>query len=59
MAVINFLIIAWVVFLLVKGVNSVKEMTVAEEEEAPKEPEITEKDILLEIRDSLKARPTV
>ncbi|SNT05500.1 large-conductance mechanosensitive channel protein MscL [Tropicimonas sediminicola] len=57
MAVINFLIIAWVVFLLVKGVNRVKEMAEGpKEEEAPAEPEVTEKDILLEIRDALKAQ---
>ncbi|MFD0982063.1 large-conductance mechanosensitive channel protein MscL [Tropicimonas aquimaris] len=59
MAVINFLIVAWVVFLMIKGVNRVKEMTAAEKEEAPEEPPVTEKDILIEIRDSLKARPTV
>ncbi len=55
MAVINFLIIAFVVFLLVKMVNRIKEAT--EEEEAPAEEEPagpTELDILMEIRDSLK-----
>lgn len=57
MAVINFLIIAWVVFLLVKGVNSAKDMVEGEkEEEAPADPEPTEKDILVEIRDALKAQ---
>ncbi|MFY0680757.1 MAG: large conductance mechanosensitive channel protein MscL [Thalassovita sp.] len=55
MAVINFLIIAYVVFLLVKGVNKVKEASKEDEpvvEEAPKGP--SELDVLLEIRDSLK-----
>lgn len=54
MAVINFLIIAWVVFLLVRYVNKVKAMAEKEEEavpEAPKGP--SELDVLLEIRDSL------
>ena len=54
MAVINFLIIAWVVFLLVKGVNRAK----AKEEEAAPEPEEpkgpTQEELLMEIRDALK-----
>ncbi len=57
MAVINFLIIAWVVFLLVRYVNKVKAMAEKEEEAAP-EPEApagpSELDVLLEIRDALK-----
>lgn len=55
MAVINFLIIAWVVFLLVKMVNRVKDAAATEEEaaeEAPAGP--SELDILMEIRDALK-----
>ena len=55
MAVINFLIIAFVVFMLVKMVNRIKEA--AEEPEEPKEEAPagpTELDILMEIRDSLK-----
>ena len=54
-AVINFLIIAWVVFLIVKGVNRLKEATQKKQEAeaaAPAGP--TELDILMEIRDSLK-----
>ncbi|MEF3048845.1 large conductance mechanosensitive channel protein MscL [Pseudotabrizicola sp. L79] len=55
-AVINFLIIAWVVFLIVKGVNRLKESTAKKEAEvaaaAPAGP--SELDILMEIRDSLK-----
>lgn len=59
MAVINFLIVAWVVFLLVKAVNRVKEaaetLTQQEaDEEAPAGP--SETDLLIEIRDALKAR---
>ena len=55
MAVINFLIIAWVVFMLVKSVNKVKEAAEAEKEpEAPApDPGPSEKDILIEIRDAL------
>lgn len=55
-AVINFLIIAFVVFLLVRYVNRVKEMAVRKPEQpaeaAPAGP--TELDVLLEIRDTLK-----
>jgi large conductance mechanosensitive channel len=55
-ACINFLIIAWVVFLLVKAVNKLKEATAkkeaAEAAAAPAGP--TELDILKEIRDSLQ-----
>lgn len=57
MAVINFLIIAFVVFMLVRYVNKVKAMATKPEEpepEAPKGP--SELDVLLEIRDSLKAK---
>jgi large conductance mechanosensitive channel len=57
MAVINFLIIAFIVFMLVCYVNQVKEAAAKEEEaasapEKPKGP--TELEVLLEIRDSLK-----
>ncbi|MEE3358758.1 MAG: large conductance mechanosensitive channel protein MscL [Pseudomonadota bacterium] len=56
MAVINFLIIAFVVFLLVKWVNKMKDAAVKKDDEpaeaAPAGP--TELDILMEIRDSLK-----
>ena len=53
MAVINFLIIAFVVFILVKYVNKVKDaaMKKQEVEEAPAGP--SEIDLLKEIRDSL------
>lgn len=56
MAVINFLIIAFVVFLLVKMVNRIKEAALKKEEAkveaAPAGP--TELEVLLEIRDALK-----
>lgn len=52
MAVLNFLIVAFVVFLLVRGVNNLKRK---EEEPAPEpEPGPTEIELLTEIRDALK-----
>lgn len=52
MAVINFLIIAFVVFMLVRYVNKVKALAEGpKEEEAPAGP--SELDVLLEIRDNL------
>jgi len=57
MAVINFLIIAFVVFMLVKYVNKVKSLAEKPDDVAP---EVatgpSEKDILIEIRDALKTR---
>ncbi len=57
MAVINFLIVAFVVFILVKMVNRIKDAAEGEktpEPEAPKGP--TQEELLTEIRDALKAR---
>ncbi|GAA6209413.1 large conductance mechanosensitive channel protein MscL [Cognatishimia sp. WU-CL00825] len=57
MAVINFLMIAFVVFMLVRYVNKVKEAAEKKEEAAPAEEAPagpSELDVLLEIRDSLK-----
>lgn len=58
MAIINFLIIAFVVFMLVKLVNRVKEAAEKEEEvvaaEDPKPALPTEVELLMEIRDALK-----
>ncbi|KFI30592.1 large-conductance mechanosensitive channel [Haematobacter massiliensis] len=60
MAVINFLIIAWVVFLIVKGVNTARRFAHLDgkdkEEKAEDPPEIK---LLTEIRDELKNRPAV
>ncbi|MBU6371111.1 MAG: large conductance mechanosensitive channel protein MscL [Alphaproteobacteria bacterium] len=51
-ALVSFVIVAWVVFLLVKAMNSLK----AKEEAAPAAPAPTPEDIVLlrEIRDALK-----
>lgn len=57
MAVINFLIIAFVVFMLVKAVNNIKDAAIKKEAELPAEEKPagpTELDVLLEIRDSLR-----
>ena len=56
MAVINFLIIAFVVFMLVKMVNRVKDAATKEEEAAPEAPKgPTAEELLAELRDALKA----
>lgn len=54
-AVINFLIIAWVVFLLVKAMNTLRATLTHEERAAATGP--TQEEILIEIRDLLKDRP--
>ncbi|MFP7569924.1 large conductance mechanosensitive channel protein MscL [Marivita sp. S2033] len=55
MAVINFLIIAFVVFMLVKMVNRVKEAAEKPDDVAPEvDTGPSELDVLLEIRDAVK-----
>ncbi|WP_017998710.1 large conductance mechanosensitive channel protein MscL [Paracoccus sp. N5] len=56
-AVINFLIIAWAVFLLVKGVNKLQSAAIRKKEAeaaAPAGP--TQEELLLQIRDELRAQ---
>ncbi|MEM7631097.1 MAG: large conductance mechanosensitive channel protein MscL [Pseudomonadota bacterium] len=54
MAIINFLIIAFVVFMLVKMVNRIKDAAEKQEDEAAEEPAgPTELEVLQEIRDQL------
>ncbi len=58
-AVINFLILAFVVFFIVKGINKLSEIGKKKEEEAPAEPPAppapsNEEVLLTEIRDLLK-----
>ena len=60
-AVINFLILALVVFFLVKGLNKMADMTKKKEAEKPAEPAAppapsAEEVLLTEIRDLLKSR---
>jgi large conductance mechanosensitive channel len=56
-AVINFIIIAFVVFMLVKSVNRIREAAAKKEEAAPPSapPGPTQEQLLAEIRDLLKA----
>ncbi len=55
MAIINFLVIAFVVFMLVRYVNKVKEASAKEEEAAPAaDPGPSEKDLLADILAALK-----
>ena len=55
-AVINFLIIAWVVFMLVKAVNRIKSMAERPDDVAPEvDTPPSELDVLMEIRDQLRA----
>ncbi|MDB6176684.1 large conductance mechanosensitive channel protein MscL [Paracoccus sp. Z330] len=56
MAVLNFLIVAWVVFMLVKAVNRARALAEKEEkvEEAPAGP--SQEELLAQIRDLLAAR---
>ncbi len=53
-AVINFLIIAFVVFLLVKMVNKVKDAAATKQEVAAAPAGPSELDVLMQIRDALK-----
>lgn len=57
-AIITFIITAFVVFLIVKGMNTMQDLRKKEEKEAPAEPEApaapTSEELLTEIRDLLK-----
>ena len=57
-AIIDFLLIAWVLFMILKAFNKAKAAVVKEEEEAPAEPEPVPADVelLTEIRDLLKEK---
>ncbi|RJE80382.1 large conductance mechanosensitive channel protein MscL [Paracoccus sp. JM45] len=57
MAVINFLIIAWVVFLIVKMVNRMQASIIKKEEATPEAPAgPTQEELLAQIRDLLATR---
>ena len=55
-AIINFLLVAWVLFMIIKALNKAKAAAIKEEEAAPEEPAPVPEDIALltEIRDLLK-----
>ena len=53
---VQFVIVAFVIFLMVKGINSLRRKQADEPEAAPAAPTATEA-LLTEIRDALKARP--
>ncbi|MCC5960280.1 MAG: large conductance mechanosensitive channel protein MscL [Rhodobacteraceae bacterium] len=56
-AIIKFLIVAWVVFLLVRTVNRISSISKKEEAPAPEAPKgPTAEELLIEIRDTLKAK---
>jgi large conductance mechanosensitive channel len=55
--VINFIILAFVIFLLVKGINSMRRKKEAKAQDAPAAPEYTmQEKLLMEIRDLLTMR---
>jgi large conductance mechanosensitive channel len=56
---VNFLIVAFIIFLLVRGVNKAMEMTAKQQADTPAAPAPDSAEVILlrEIRDSLKARP--
>ena len=57
MAIINFIVIAFVLFLVVKGMNALKKKEEAAPPPPPAEPEPTKEELLLaEIRDILKEK---
>jgi len=53
---INFLILAFIIFQMVRAINKARDFASKEEEAAPAAPAVTPEDVLLlrEIRDSLK-----
>lgn len=58
-AVLNFLIIAFVVFMLIKGVNRIKEVSMGKQEAEESAAGPSQEALLAEIRDLLAARPRI
>lgn len=58
---INFLILAWIIFLMIKGVNRMRASLEKEKEAGAAEPAPPPEDVqlLTEIRDLLRSRPAV
>ena len=57
-ATINFLILAWIIFLMIRGVNRIR-ASVEREKVAEAAPPPADVALLTEIRDLLKSRPAV
>ena len=56
-AIIDFLLIAWVLFMIIKAINKAKAAAMKEVEEEPEEePTPADIELLTEIRDLLKAK---
>jgi large conductance mechanosensitive channel len=55
-AVVSFLIVSWVLFLVVKAVNELRKIAAAEEKAAPPPPPSAQEKLLAEIRDLLAER---
>ena len=55
---INFLILAWIIFLMIRGVNRIR-ASVEREKVAEAAPPPADVALLTEIRDLLKSRPAV
>lgn len=53
-AIVSFLLIALVIFLVIKGLGSMRDRFSKKEEEAPAEPEVTDVVLLTQILDELK-----
>jgi large conductance mechanosensitive channel len=56
---INFMILAWIIFLMVKGVNTLQKQVEKQQQADPKEAEAADVVLLTEIRDLLAKRPAV
>jgi large conductance mechanosensitive channel len=54
--IINFLILAWIIFLMVKGVNTMRRKLEREKAAAPAAPPAADVQLLTEIRDLLAKR---
>jgi large conductance mechanosensitive channel len=54
--VINFMILAWIIFLMVKGVNNLRRRLEQQKEDAPPAPPPADVQLLTEIRDLLAKR---
>lgn len=54
--VINFLIVAFAIFIMIKAINTAKKRFEKEKEAAPPPPPTLDQQLLMDIRDTLKAK---